>query len=156
MRVVATIMLLGIPLCAFAWADGVADEQAVWRLEQVYWQAVKKNDIESYVKLWDARFVGWPGFSARPIEKSKIAEWIAPLHKNAAEIYDYELTREALRAFGDVVVVHYLVHDFMRSATSGKIVRPLDSYRVTHTWQRRGDSWQIITGMSGKQASKSN
>jgi hypothetical protein len=20
--------------------------------------------------------------------------------------------------------------------------------RITHTWQRRGDSWQIITGMS--------
>ena len=154
MRTVAIIVLLGW-LSVPAWADGAADEQAVWRLEETYWASVKDNDIDSYLKLWDARFIGWPGFSDKPMEKSSISEWIAPLHKSAAENYDYKMTRHAVRSFGDVVVVHYLVNDFMRSASTGKIVRQLNAYRITHTWQRRGDTWRIITGMSDKQVSKS-
>lgn len=86
--------------------------------------------------------------------KGSIHEWIVPLHENAAETYDYELTREAVRSFGDVVVVHYLVRDFFRSASTGEIVRRLDEYRITHTWQQRGNTWQIITGMSGAQVGK--
>ena len=156
MRKLAIIVLLGFSFCARVWADEAADEQSVWRLEEAYWVAVKKNDIPRYLKLWDARFVGWPGFSEKPVDKSHIADWIAPLHKDPAKTYDYQLTREAVRSFGEVVVVHYLVKDFARSATTGAIVKQGDVYRITHTWQRRGDSWQIITGMSGAQPSKSN
>ncbi len=86
--------------------------------------------------------------------KGNIAEWILPLHENSVETYDYELTREAVRSFGDVVVVHYLVRDFFRSTSTGEIVRQLDTYRITHTWQRREGTWQIIAGMSGVQAGK--
>lgn len=156
MRDTAVAVLLTFLVSASAWADGAADETAVWQLEEAYWQYVKNNDLANYRTLWDERFVGWPGFSDKPVGKESIGAWIAPLHANAAETYDYQLTREAVRSFGDVVVVHYLVQDFMRSAESGDIIRQRDSYRITHTWQRNGDRWQIITGMSGAQASKSN
>jgi len=79
---------------------------------------------------------------------------IVPLHANPKERYDYELTKKAVRAFCDVVVTHYLVRDFFRDAGSNEIVRELDTYRITHTWQRRNEKWQIITGMSGAQANK--
>jgi ketosteroid isomerase-like protein len=156
MRDTAVAILLTLLFSLSAWADGTTDEEAVWQLEENYWLYVKGNDLASYRALWDERFVGWPGFSDQPLGKENIGTWIAALHANPAEIYDYQLTRKAVRSFGDVVVVHYQVEDFVRSADSGEIIRQRDNYRITHTWQRRGNSWQIITGMSGMQASKSN
>ena len=156
MRDKAVAILLVFLLSTSAWADRAADEEAVWQLEEAYWQYVRNNDLANYRTLWDERFVGWPGFSDKPVGKESIGAWIAPLHANPAETYDYTLTRGAVRSFGEVVVVHYLVEDFMRSAESGEIIRQRDTYRITHTWQRNGDTWQIITGMSGAQASKSN
>ena len=156
MRDKAIAVLLVLLLSTSAWADGAADEEAVWQLEEAYWLYVRNNDLANYRILWDERFVGWPGFSDKPVGKERIGTWIAPLHANPAETYDFELTRHAVRSFGDVVVVHYLVQDFMRSAESGEIIRQRDTYRITHTWQKNGDTWKIITGMSGAQASKSN
>lgn len=144
--------LLFITACA----DRRADEDEVWKLEEFYWLCVKNNNVDSYVKLWDERFVGWPGFSDSPVGKNEIAKWIAPLHQNPEESYDYELTKKAIRSFGDVVVVHYLVRDFMISKHDGNEIRPRDVYRITHTWQRNGDTWKIITGMSGAQGSKTD
>jgi Domain of unknown function (DUF4440) len=154
MRKVLPILVISLFIAMSAMSDQASDEKAVWTLEETYWMYVKNNDIKGYLTLWDDRFIGWPGFSKTPVEKVNISEWIGPLHKNSTESYDYELTREAVRSFGDVVVVHYLVRDFYRSSSTSEIVRQLDEYRITHTWQRRGDTWQIITGMSSPQANK--
>jgi ketosteroid isomerase-like protein len=153
--ILVSLLFLGVATsCSDTDAGADADVLAVWQLEEAYWEYVKNNDLEGYRNLWDERFVGWPGFSDNPVGKTEIADWIEPLHANPNEHYDYELTRKAVTAFADVVVVHYLVRDFFRGADDGEIVRELDTYRITHTWQRRGDSWQIITGMSGAQAGK--
>ena|GEM_PF-5349535 len=90
----------------------------------VYSQYVKNNDIENYRNLWDDQFVGWPRFSESPIGKEKIVDWIAPLHKNPDEVFDYELTRKAVRSFGDIVVVQYLVREFMRSKDKMVEIKP--------------------------------
>lgn len=82
--------------------------------------------------------------------KQSIHGWIAPLHEDPNRIHDYRLTREAVRSFGeDIVVVHYLVRQFFRSVDTDDIVGTESVSRITHTWQRRGETWQIITGMSG-------
>jgi hypothetical protein len=154
MRKIFVTILLSLFVSAPLWCDSVADEKSVWNLEEAYWKYVKNNDVKGYSTLWDDRFIGWPGFSKEPMGKAHIGDWIAPLHKNPAEKYDCELTPKAVRSFGDVVVTHYLVHDFYRSASTGEIVRQSDQYRITHTWQRRGESWQIITGMSSAQPDK--
>jgi hypothetical protein len=154
MQKIVLTLLLSLFVFCFLYADDNADEKIVWSLEEAYWKYVKNNDAKSYITLWDDRFVGWPGFSREPVGKANIGEWIAPLHKNPSEQYDYELTPKAVRSFGDVVVVHYLVRDFYRSSSTGQIVRELDQYRITHTWQRKGETWQIITGMSGAQPGK--
>ena len=148
MRIIIAIILLSSLPVPLAWSDEAADEEAVWALEESYWVFVKNNDIDGYRTLWDEAFVGWPGFSKRPLGKEKIADWIPPLHDNPSEIYGYELTREAVRSFGDVVIAHYLVREYFRSAETGEMLKISDA-RITHTWQRRGDTWQIITGMSG-------
>ena len=148
MRVV-TVVFLCIVIWLPAWSDEAADEEAVWALEEAYWVYVKNNDIDGYRTLWDEDFVGWPGFSATPLEKNNIADWIPPLHENPSRKFNYELTREAVRSFGDSVVAHYLVRGFYRSAETGEELENRRISRITHTWQRRGDTWQIITGMSG-------
>lgn len=142
------VVLLFFPLLTTA-DELSADEQAVWALEEAYWQYVQSNDIQGYRSLWDDRFVGWPGFSRTPVDKASIHKWIAQYHDDDAEYFDYELTPESIRAYGDVVAAHYLVRYAMRTVeTSEMIGQPAES-RITHTWQRRGDTWQIVTGMSG-------
>lgn len=150
MRMLTRWTILTLIMSPLAWAaDLTADEQAVWELEEAYWVYVKNQDIDGYLTLWDDSFVGWPSFSKSPMGKESIAVWIPPLHANPTLSYDYELKRMAVRSFGDVVVAHYLVHDFHRSAETGEIVTNNRPYRITHTWQKRNGTWRIITGMSG-------
>ena len=87
-----------------------------------------------------------------PMGKENIADWIPRMHADPNRIYSYELQREAVRSFGDSVVVHYLATDVYTDAKTGELVERGEPYRVTHTWQRRGDTWQIITGMSASWA----
>lgn len=130
------------------WAQEMnRDEQAVWRLEEDYWKYVKRQDIKRYLALWDERFVGWPSSSATPLGKANITDWLAPLRADPARVFDYELRREAVRSYGEVVVTHLVAWYVFRDAKTGKEVERIP-LRITHTWKRRGDSWQIITGMS--------
>jgi ketosteroid isomerase-like protein len=148
MRSIRAIVLLSLLASAPALSEGTVDEQTVWELEETAWEYVKNNDTDGYRQLWADEFVGWPGFSVAPLGKSKIADWIAPLHENPSEILDYELSQAAVRSFGDVVVVHYLYRIYFRSPETGEVLKREPSGRITHTWQRREGRWQIITGMS--------
>ncbi len=126
------------------------DEQVVWDLEVAYWEYVKGNDIPGYRSLWDDDVVAWPSFSRAPVMgKEDIHEWFQPYHEDLSKSFDFELTREAVRSFGNVVVTHYLVRIFLRSAETGEVMANDQIAGVTHTWQQRGDTWQIVTGMSG-------
>jgi hypothetical protein len=147
----AKIMMVLSGLClssAVLSSELTADEKAVWQMEESYWLYVVTNDTDSYAKLWNDRFIGWPGFSKVPLGKKNATDWIQLLHANSDEVYDYELQQESVRSYGDVVATHYLVHQVFRSASSGEVLRKLDPVRITHTWQRTGNSWQIVTGMS--------
>ena len=146
LRFLVLAMLLFLSPASFA--SPQRDEAAVWKLEEAYWQYVKDNNVKRFQVLWDERFVGWPGFSDSPVAKAGVSSWILPLHSNPVQRYDYELTQKATKSFGDVVVVHYLVRAFYRDAKSDKVLKELGTSRITHTWQRRGKTWQIITGMS--------
>ncbi len=146
------IVFLAVLIGAFpALSDELTeDEQAVWDLEVAYWEYVKGNDIPGYRSLWDDRVVAWPSFRRTPVTgKEDIQEWFQPYHEDLSKSFDFELTLEAVRSFGDVVSTHYLVRIFLRSAETGEVMANDQIARVTHTWQRRGDTWQIVSGMSG-------
>lgn len=145
---VLCVLLLLPALGAAREMNAEESEAAVWQLEEAYWRYVKANDLEGYRTLWDERFVGWPGFAEHPVGKANITDWIPPLHTDPDRLYDYRVQKEAVRAFGDSVVVHYFYWESWRDAKTGAVVQENDPRRITHTWQRRGDSWQIITGMS--------
>ena len=141
------VLLIGLSGSLARGQEMSADEQAVWQLEEDYWRYVKEQDMERYLALWHDRFVGWPSVSANPQGKANITDWIGPLHADPARVFDYELDKEAVRSFGDIVVTHFLAWYVFRDARTGKVLKrtPL---RLTHTWLRHGNSWQIITGMS--------
>jgi hypothetical protein len=68
---IVSFLRLAVPLVALsgvsAWSQEMtADEQAVWKLEENYWQYVKERDIEKYLELWDERFIGWPQIQYGP------------------------------------------------------------------------------------------
>jgi len=141
------LLILLLPLTCLA-TELTPDEVTVWQLEEAYWQYAKTNDVEAYRTLWDERFIGWGSDAEHPIGKQNVGSWIPGLHENPERVYDYRLQQEAVRAFGDTVATHYLQWDEWRDAKTGAIVEESPPYRMTHTWQRHGDTWQIITGMA--------
>ena len=143
---ITLLLLLIVP--AMVLAGPAEDKTAVWQLEEDYWEYVKQQDLDNYRSLWDERFVGWPNFSPHPLGKEDITDWIPPLHSDPERVFDYELKREAVRSFGDIVVAHYLLKLIFRDAQTGDVTEEGNWRRITHTWQRRGDRWQIVTGMS--------
>ena len=129
------------------------DEQAVWALEERYWDYVRANDVENYRSLWDERFIGWPRFAVGPMGKENIHEWFASYHEDPTVRFDFELEPGSVRSYGpDIVAAHYLVRGYFRSSETGEEAGEGFVTRITHTWQRRGDNWVIITGMSGQWA----
>ena len=145
-----TVLLAALVLPLLAFSDELTDdERAVWELEIAYWEYVKANDIPSYRSLWDERFVGWPSFSEMPLGKAHIHEWVTRLHDDPSETVDFELTLGSVRAHGEVVAAHYLVRYFKRSRKSGEKIGDDTVSRITHTWKKQGDTWKIVTGMSG-------
>jgi len=128
--------------------DNANSEDQVWKMEESYWNYVKANDIENYLTLWHKNWVGWPGFSTKPIDKSNISDWIPPLFADKSKIFDYELKKMAVVSFGDdIVATHCAVGLLFTDKETGKKTLPKWS-KITHTWKRYGDKWLIITGMS--------
>lgn len=141
--VVSQISLLG-PVRASAQSKSVSQ---VWALEDDYWRFVKAGDVESYVKLWHEKFIGWPCDQDHPKRKSSIGAWVREVRDKKIKV-TAELTREGAEDFGDVVVVHYR---FTRvdEYPDGRVEGRGRESKITHTWMKVDDTWQIIGGMCG-------
>jgi Domain of unknown function (DUF4440) len=122
----------------------------VWRLERAYWEYVRNFDLEHYRALWHSDFVGWPQTSAVPVRKANITDWFME-HKAKGEQLEAPLLEPAAsQAFGDnLVVTHYWITAAW--AAKGQTPKP-GRARITHTWMRTNDVWQIIGGMSAPEA----
>lgn len=126
------------------------EETAVWKLEHQYWEYVKAVDLDGYRTLWHANFVGWPQSSPAPAHKDHITDWIK-LHTDKGErLQSYVLKQAASRFTDNVVVTHYWLTDVWSS--KNETGAPVTS-RITHTWIRVKDGWQIIGGMSAPEKS---
>jgi hypothetical protein len=147
---VGVILLVGLIRAppASAQSRGVSE---VWALEDDYWRYVKAGDVESYVKLWHEKFIGWPCGQEHPKRKASIGDWVREVREKKIKVAS-DLTREGAEDFGDVVVVHYR---FTRVDTypDGRVEGQGRVSKITHTWMRAGATWQIIGGMCGSLAS---
>ena len=121
----------------------LSPEQAeVWRGELNYYRYLKAKDLKGFMSLWDENFVGWPDYSELPQRKKDIEVGVAEEFKNpAAEaLSESAPVPEAVQVFGDVATTFY----FLRGGSEKSPV----SYRITHTWRKGPQGWQIIGGMS--------
>jgi hypothetical protein len=123
-------------------------EDEAWRMEELYWDYVQKNDTVSYKNLWHNDFIGYPSFGNGVSNKSKIAIWIPELHQDASLKFSYKLYKKAVNAIDDVVIVFYDA-DEIWTDKEDKVVRK-ETFKFTHTWKKYKDDWVILGGMAAK------
>jgi ketosteroid isomerase-like protein len=137
--------LLTLAMAGFA-QDSASQEAQVWNLEKAYWEYVKTNDLEKYRGLWHKDFVGWPFVSSAPVRKDHITDWIMSNTSKGVKLQSYSIEQLAIHVTGDVAIDHYRIKTTWAN-NEGAEVRS-DAFRITHTWIRTRDNWQIIGGMS--------
>lgn len=130
-------------------AQQSADEQAVWKLEHSYWEYVKAQDVAGYKALWHENFVGWPSFSPQPLRKDHVADWMTSYQAKGLRLKSYSLKPAASQATGQLVVVYYQITTEWTGTNSSETSETL---RAMHTWLRGDKGWQIISGMSMREA----
>ena len=124
-------------------------ERAVWELEESYYRFAKNNDPVSYLSLFHEDIIGWPTMDPLPKGRDNVSQWISAVHSDSSRVWNYDIERLAIHSFGNVVVVHYRLRDYFVSAQTGDEISSED-YRISHSWLRVRETWQIVSGMGGK------
>src|SRR5881409_4484162 len=141
------IISLSLVLIATAFGqNSTANEKQIWNLEKAYWEYVKANDLEKYRALWHEDFLGWPLVSSAPVRKDHITDWITANTSKGVRLQSYSIEQLAIHVTGDVAINHYRIRANWAN-NEGAEVRT-DVLRITHTWIRAHDTWQILGGMS--------
>jgi ketosteroid isomerase-like protein len=135
-----------VTTAAFA-QDLAKDEAQIWNLEKAYWEYVKANDLEKYRALWHGDFVGWPFVSAAPVRKDHVTDWITDNASKGLKLQSYSIEQLAVRVTRDIAINHYRIKANWAKSDTAEVVR-IDALRITHTWIRTNDTWQILGGMS--------
>lgn len=139
------ILLAAIYVAAPARAQQSDNEKAVWKLETTYWEDVKALDLDNYKNLWHENFVGWPYSNSRPARKDHMTDWIKAHTDKGATMVWYELEpADSVTTENLVVTEYWLTSLWADKAGHGEPV----TQRVTHTWIKTAQGWQIISGMS--------
>src|SRR5215467_2229173 len=146
--------LLPIVLCVTAVAQNSSNaslklspvEQEVWGQEETYWRSLKADDRETYLRLWDERFIGWPRYEDAPADKERIRQEYAPGTTARGNVLDYKLEPVSARSYGNDAVITFYRATVSRGTPNGEV--ETRTSRLTHTWMRTDQGWRIIGGMS--------
>jgi len=117
-------------------------QKEVWQIEETYWKDVQTANATHYMTLWHEDFLGWPSFSSHPVGKDGVADsttaWFAGF-------VSYEFLEKHVRVTRDIGITQYAVK-ITRTAPDGTLATNVT--RITHTWLKTKNTWQIIGGMS--------
>ena len=142
---IVAILVFCAAIPSFAQQAGAENENAVWKLENAYWEYVKALDMDRYKGLWNENFVGWPYSSSQPVRKDHITDWIKAHADKGTTVAWFELKPAESQATDNIVVTTYwLTELWADKAGHGE---PF-TQRITHTWMKTANGWQIIGGMS--------
>jgi len=143
------IITLFLAFTATAFGQNPAKEETqVWELEKAYWEFVKGNDLEKYRALWHENFVGWPFVSPKPVRKAHITDWITSNTSKGITLQSYSLEQLAIQETDNIAINYYRIKATWTNSTGAEV--KTDRMRITHTWIRARDTWQIIGGMSSR------
>ena len=131
---------------ASATPQATADaEKTIWELEHSYWHFVETNDLTSYRNLWHADFLGWPSMSSAPVRKDHITDSITSQTNAGRSFKLIDFKPAAIQSSGTTIVVCYWATFTLTDKANQAEQR---TSRITHTWIKNGEAWQIIGGMS--------
>jgi ketosteroid isomerase-like protein len=138
-----------VPFSRTTQAQASGTEEALWKLEHTYWDYVQRNDLPSYLGLWDKDFLGWPAVSATPVHKDHITDWITSQTGKGLRFKSVEFKPAAIQVNGEVAVTCYwMTYQWLDKDGKGAT----HTLRVTHTLIKDGKDWHIIGGMSMPEA----
>lgn len=126
-------------------ARSVSDADQVWSAEEAYWRCMQAHDVEHFVALWSDDFVGWPLRKKHPIHKAEIVSDFKSGTSPLARAIAYELHRESVEMHGSIGITFYRVEIHQRNADGSVLT---NTRRLSHTWMKNGQVWQIVAGMS--------
>jgi ketosteroid isomerase-like protein len=137
----------GLAVCSEAEmpAPGSENEKTIWELEHDYWRYVEGNNLPAYQALWHRDFLGWPSVSAAPVRREHIIDWITTQTSERLAFKSVAFKPAAIQLTGDIALVCYW-ETFKWIAKDGSGAE--QKIRVTHTWIKTGNRWEIIGGMS--------
>ncbi len=117
-------------------------QNEVWQMEEAYWKDLQTANYSHYMTLWHEDVLGWPYFSPHPIHKDDIANYL-PASKS--DVLSYEFLEKAVTVSGEVGITVYAVR-YTVPTPGGQSETRVN--RITHTWLKTKNTWQIIGGMS--------
>jgi ketosteroid isomerase-like protein len=144
------VAMAAVLWCAGAFAQQKATSSATeqaWAGEEAYWRYVKAHDTKSYLALWADDFNGWPISNQHTIHRSEIAAFVTK-GGSMSHVVAYTLERESVEVHGDAVVTFYRVKETRQNAAGAEVTT---TYRMTHTWMKRGGAWKIVASMSAEE-----
>lgn len=141
-------LCVGISACTQEPSTGSVAEQEIWNLEDAYWQYAAAGDVDSYLALWHEDFVGWFCGADNPFRKVDIGKWVQAI-RDEGQVLFYELDNKTSQVFDNLVVVYYTTPVEIVSPEGGHLWAG-EVFKVTHTWMKVDDQWQIIGGMCGQ------
>jgi hypothetical protein len=126
--------------------NATSDETQVWNLEKAYWEYLKANDVEKYRALWHDDFVGWPLLDSEPVRKDQVTDWMTANISKGVKLQLFSIEQLAIQVTRETAIVHYRIK--MVWAGPGPTESNTEFLRITHTWLRTGNAFQIIGGMA--------
>jgi hypothetical protein len=149
MKVARVVVAAVLVVCACSlFAQNSTEEQAVWKLEQAYWEDVKAADMASYLALWHQDFVGWPVSGAKPVRKDHIGDWLRAYTAKGLHLKKYVLEAADSQTTKNIVVTQYwLTTDWADNDGHEQ----WNTIRITHTWIHSSKGWLILGGMSSSE-----
>ena len=121
--VVGVVAMIGFhgPMPVSAESQNVSE---VWAREDDYWRFVKAGDVESYVTLWHEKFIGQEDSRLHPFSRMK-AQRTSARRRRALSLHKVDVYPD------------------------GRVEGRGPESKITHTWMRVGNTWQIVGGMCG-------
>ena len=134
--VFVSILFIGFQALGEEWT---AEQKEIVKLEEKYWNCIKRSDIDTYKDMLHSSVSAWPSNSYNPKGKTETVTFVKGWCDYDPPV-DYEIIPKEVKIFSDIAIIYYS-YKYKGSKLSG-------SGRVTHTWKNENGVWHMIGGMS--------
>ncbi len=126
-------------------AEGMnTTEEALWKLEEAYFNNLYRADYEGVLAVVHPQFLGWPGHLPKPIGRQESALFMKKLVPQPTPC-TIRIERAGLQISGQTALTQYTLHVSCPDAA----VAPAERVsRITHTWVMQDGQWKLLGGMS--------